>query len=189
MPKTKAQKQKLMDFYKTVIAEENFVIVKVNSVPATALNIFRKKLQDLRAQFHFLKNKIFAKAVSGDKELSNIAYEGQLALLNTKDDIVTAMKLFDELENIAKELKALKGMDEEELKKYKAVEFYMGFVDGKVLNAEETARLKDLPSKEVLLGQLIGLLAAPITAFMNVLNGNTRKFIYALNDLQKSKGE
>ena len=47
-----------------------------------------------------------------------------------------------------------------------------GFVDGKMIDAEGVKNLAKLPSKEVLLAQVLGGLNAPITGFATVLNGN-----------------
>ena len=63
-----------------------------------------------------------------------------------------------------------------------------GFVDGKVINAEEVKALAELPSREVLVAQVLGALNAPISGFVNVLNGNLRGLVVALNAIAEQKG-
>ncbi|MBE6928827.1 MAG: 50S ribosomal protein L10, partial [Ruminococcaceae bacterium] len=63
-----------------------------------------------------------------------------------------------------------------------------GFVDGKVINADEVKALADLPSREVLVAQVLGGLNAPISGFVNVLNGNLRGLVVALNAIAEQKG-
>ncbi len=187
MPKTRSQKQVLMDLYKEMIDNGNFVLIKVNRIPAQALNEYRRAAKEQGIKLHILKNNIFAKAVQNHDQLKDVAYAGQLAIVSAQDDIVTALKELDKLQELSADIHALAGMDEDEVKEYKAYEFYIGYVDGALLDTAEVLRLKSLPSKETLLGQLVGTLAAPLTGFMSVLNGNTRNLIYALKDLEAKK--
>ena len=57
-------------------------------------------------------------------------------------------------------------------------------MDGKMLKTEEVIQLAQIPSREVLLGRLVASLASPIRNFNYLLNGNTRKLIYALEAIQ-----
>lgn len=62
-----------------------------------------------------------------------------------------------------------------------------GFVEGKVIDADEVKNLASLPSKEVLVAMVLGSLNAPITGFVNVLNGNIRGLVIALNAIAEKK--
>ncbi len=56
------------------------------------------------------------------------------------------------------------------------------FIDGAKVNA-----LSKLPSKQQLLGQLVGTLNAPVSGFVNVLAGNIRGFVTVLNAIKDQK--
>jgi large subunit ribosomal protein L10 len=60
-------------------------------------------------------------------------------------------------------------------------------MEGAVLSAKEVTALAQLPSKLELRGQLVGTLAAPMSGFVNVLAGNLRGLVYALNAIAESK--
>jgi large subunit ribosomal protein L10 len=62
-----------------------------------------------------------------------------------------------------------------------------GLVEGKVINPEGIKAMATLPSREVLLAQLLGTLQAPVRGFMIVARGNTQKLVYALNALKDQK--
>jgi len=62
-----------------------------------------------------------------------------------------------------------------------------GIVEGKVVGPKAVAALIDLPSKEVLLGQVLGTLNAPIVGLLNVMQGNVRNLVYALEAIRKQK--
>ena len=47
-------------------------------------------------------------------------------------------------------------------KKYNVLKLKSGYVDGKYYNTEEVTALANIPSREVLLGQLVGLLTSPM---------------------------
>ncbi len=187
MAKTRAQKQDLMNQYKELVDRGNFVVLKVNRLPANALVVFRKELAELNASFKIMKNKVFKKSVENHEKLATVDYTDQLAILDGGDDLVSALKKLDVLIEQSKADHALAGMPEDELKQYKPFEFYIGYMQDSLLDASEVAKLKDLPSRQTLLGMLVGTIAAPVTGLMNVMNGNTRNLIYALNDLKEKK--
>ncbi len=62
-----------------------------------------------------------------------------------------------------------------------------GFIDGKVVAKEEVAALAKLPSKEVLLAQVLGGLNAPIQGFAGVLNATLTGLVRALNAIAEQK--
>ena len=47
--------------------------------------------------------------------------------------------------------------------------------------------LASLPTKEVLIAKVLGGFNAPITGFVNVLNGNIRGLVVALNAIKEQK--
>ena len=58
-----------------------------------------------------------------------------------------------------------------------------GVLGSKALTAEETRALADLPSREVLLAQLAGALAAPLVQLAGLLEALPRNFAYGLQAL------
>lgn len=54
---------------------------------------------------------------------------------------------------------------------------YGGFVDGRVLSAEQVRALSELPPLAVLRAQAVGAIAAPLTTFIGALQGIVRSFV------------
>ena len=71
-------------------------------------------------------------------------------------------------------------------KKEKTLGFKLGLVDNQIYSAEEIGRIAGLPSREELLGKIIGSMKSPMSKFIYALKYNTNKFVYILN--AKSKG-
>lgn len=58
-----------------------------------------------------------------------------------------------------------------------------GVLDGSILSADDIKALAELPSREVLLSQIAGLLQAPLAEFVGLLDAVPREFSYALQAL------
>lgn len=62
-----------------------------------------------------------------------------------------------------------------------------GFLEGKVISAEQIKALALLPSREVLIARVLSGFNTPISGFVNVLNGNMRGLVVALNAIAQKK--
>ncbi|OGO83149.1 MAG: 50S ribosomal protein L10 [Clostridiales bacterium GWC2_40_7] len=72
-------------------------------------------------------------------------------------------------------------------KKFDKLELKAGVVEGKIIDLDGIKALADLPSREVLISRVLGGLNAPISGFVNVLNGNIRGLVVALNAIAEQK--
>jgi len=72
-------------------------------------------------------------------------------------------------------------------KKNPELEIKIGALDGKILTKEELTALAELPSREVLLGKLVSVMAAVPTSFVTVLNAVQRDFVQLLNAYAEKK--
>lgn len=61
-------------------------------------------------------------------------------------------------------------------KEAKVLELKGGFVDGTVIDAEQVKALASLPSREVLVAQVMGLLVSPVRGFMSMCNASVSAF-------------
>ena len=72
-------------------------------------------------------------------------------------------------------------------KENKALVVKAGVLDGKVIDDAAIKALAELPPKEVLVAKMLGSMNAPISGFVNVLQGTIRKVVYALDDIREQK--
>jgi large subunit ribosomal protein L10 len=63
----------------------------------------------------------------------------------------------------------------------------VAYVDGTTFSGKDTARLADIPSREVLLSQLLGVLQAPMAKFAGTLNGVLATFAGTLDAVRRKK--
>ncbi len=66
-------------------------------------------------------------------------------------------------------------------KKNPELEIKAGVLDGKLLTKADITALAELPSREVLLGKLVSVMAAVPTSLVTVLSGVPRSFVQVLN--------
>ena len=85
----------------------------------------------------------------------------------------------DPMESLKKLAKAMKNFGLPKVK--------VGVIDGNALDEETIVKLSQLPSKEVLIAQLAGMLNSPIARFTFVLNANLQKLVVILNEVSKNK--
>jgi large subunit ribosomal protein L10 len=60
-------------------------------------------------------------------------------------------------------------------------------IDGKPVTADKVKELASLPSKQVLLTQVVIGMKSPITGFVTVLGGVLRKFVYCVDAIKTKK--
>lgn len=62
-----------------------------------------------------------------------------------------------------------------------------GVLNGRVVDEAGLKALASLPSREVLLGQVVGAIAAPLSSFVGVLNAVPRNLVNVLDQVRKQK--
>lgn len=101
------------------------------------------------------------------ESLTDDILSGQTALVIGNDDAVAPIQIVG------------KFASEFELPKFKA-----GSIDGTYYNSDNLIKVSKLPSKEVLVGQALGAIAAPMYAMVGTLQGNLQKLLYILTAKQ-----
>ena len=82
---------------------------------------------------------------------------------------------------------AAKIINEYASKKDAKIKIKVGFVSGKVITDADVKALAALPSKEVLVAQVLGTMIAPISGLATVLNANIRGLAVALQAIADKK--
>lgn len=121
------------------------------SVPA--LQKLRRNLADQGAEISVVKNTLFKKAAGEDAEkFPEAMTSGPTAVAFVyQDDAATAKALFDFI------------------KEQKAFVVKGAFLDGRLYDGAQIEALSKLPPKEVLIAQVIGVIAAPLSNLVGVV--------------------
>ena len=168
------EKQNLTKEYLTRLnASPFFIVVDYKGLSVGHLTEFRKRLNKAGAEVHIVKNSIFRLAAkeAGVSDL-NGALTGQLAVVTGQRDISTAAKV---VKTFGSEFDRLK------------VQF--GYLNNQRLEQPALMTLADLPSMEVLRGQLLGVLSAPASKLVRLLNTPASQMARLLKARQDKLGE
>ncbi len=114
----------------------------------------RSRLAEVGSECRVVKNTFLRRALSlaGLPDISN-ELKGQTAIVVGEKDVAAAAKVLKEF-----------------TKETKKLTVRVGVVDKAVLNDKQVEAIADLPSREVLLAQLLGVLNAPATKLVRILN-------------------
>lgn len=151
----RAEKQYINEEYrKRLNASPFFIVVDYQGLKVGALTELRKRLNTAGAEFHVVKNSIFRLAVkeSGIGDLG-ATLSGQLGVVTGQRDVSAASKV---VKNFHAEFEKPK------------IKF--GYLNNQRLESKDIVTLADLPSIEVLRGKLLGVLQAPATRLVVLLN-------------------
>ena len=151
----RAEKKFITDEIKSQVDSSPYLIVTdYTGLKVAQFNDLRSRLRTAGSQVRVVKNTFLARVLkdAGLPELDG-ALKGQTAIVFGDKDISAAAKL---LKNFAAEFK---------LPSIKA-----GILDRSVLDSKQVLALADLPSREVLLGKILGLLQAPAGQLVRILN-------------------
>lgn len=74
-------------------------------------------------------------------------------------------------------------------KETKILQIKAGILKGRAIDKAQVTQLATLPSREVLLAQVVGAFQAPISGLVNVLSGPTRQLVWVLDAIRTQKEE
>ena len=131
---------------------QTLALAEYRGLTVEHLNVLRKQARDKGVYLHVLKNTLARRAVAGTPfEVASGAMVGPL-IYGFSEDAVAAAKVLSDF---------AKGNDKLVVK--------AGAYAGKVLDAKGVLSLASIPSKEVLLSQLLGLMQSPVSRMARVL--------------------
>lgn len=147
------------------------LITDFRGMDMSAMTELRNQLRQASVEYRVAKNTLMSRASEG----TNIAllkeqFVGPCAVALSYDDPVSPARLLVKFAagNPALEVKA-------------------GVVGDRVIDADGIERLSKLPSREVLLTQLVSLMNAPVTGLVRVLSGVPRSLLNVLMAIKEKK--
>jgi large subunit ribosomal protein L10 len=164
------EKASIANEIKTKVSASPFVILTdFSGLTVTGFSELRGRLAKSNARAMVVKNSLIKLTL---KELEMPALDGALqgptAIVYGDNDMAGA----------AREIKGF-------VKEFKKLRIKAGILDKMVLNTEEIEAIADLPSRDVLRAQLLGLLQAPAGKFVRLVNTPASQFVQVL----KAKSE
>jgi large subunit ribosomal protein L10 len=135
---------------------ETLLVADYRGLTMSQIDALRTRLRDSGARFTVVKNTLTrraAEAAGADAVLALLEGPSAIAFLDADGDMVAVAKA---LADAARETRVL--------------EIRGGVTQGRVVTAAEVAHLATLPPLEILRGQVLGAIVAPVTAIAGLVN-------------------
>ncbi|MBZ1356231.1 MAG: 50S ribosomal protein L10 [Candidatus Nealsonbacteria bacterium] len=172
MPLTKKRKEEIIkDLEEKIDRQKAAVFINFKGLKAGDFVGLRSELKSKDSNITVAK-----------KSLANIAFKNkgiEIDLSNIKDELgivfgfvdeIIPAKVIHNLSNSKPEIKIIGGIIEKELR-----------------TGEDMVALAKLPSREEILVRVVRGIQAPVSGFVNVLQGNIRGLVYALGAIRDNK--
>ena len=157
MPNAKVLSEKqaiVASLTETLQSASSGVLVDYKGITVAEDTALRAELRENGVEYSVVKNTLLRRAADnvGLGELDEVL-NGTTSIAISKDDPIAPMRIVN---------KYAKQMGDR-------FNIKAGFMDGKVIPLEDIAALAELPSKDGLVAQLLGMMLAPITSLAIVL--------------------
>lgn len=150
---------------------KSIIVTDYRGLNTAQLLDLRQKLAEVAADFQITKNTLLKRALrTKGFEIKEEILNGPTAVLVAREDEVAPLKTLMQFIKLT-QLPVVKA----------------GYIGKDVLRADQVVSLAKLPSKYVLVAQVVGTMQAPISGMLNVLQANTRNLIYALNAIKEKQ--
>ncbi|MFA4872137.1 MAG: 50S ribosomal protein L10 [Patescibacteria group bacterium] len=173
MPKTKLQKIEIIKKLQDNIKEmKSVVFVNFFGIPVKEISQLRQNCKDQEVEYVVAKKTLLKKVLSesGYQAVAEKNLSGEIAAVFGKKDEISPSKLIFDF-----------------VKSHEKMKVVAGILDGRVINADEIMALAKLPSKSELLAKIVGSIVSPLSGLVNVLQGNIRGLVFALNAIKEKK--
>ncbi|MDY6399110.1 MAG: 50S ribosomal protein L10 [Synergistales bacterium] len=170
-------KYELVDALKEKLSRTKAVFVaEYRGMTVAQSTALRKKVREAGGELKISKNTLLRIAMkeAGLAELPEEMTKGPNIYALCYDDPVAVAKVLKEYAND---------------KTQKAFILKGGLLESQQLNLAQLMALAELPSKEVLRGQVVRTIAAPLSGLVNVLSGTMRNLVTCLAQIRDKKEE
>jgi len=169
----KEEKKEKVEDIKSVF-ESGSPIIFADHTGLKAENMFkiRNKLADADAYIKIVKNTLALLAagqVHADMDLSQI-FTGPTSMIVSGENIVISAKLVKEF-----------------VKEFDTFKVKGGIIENKIVGSEAIERLSSLPSREVLIAQLLGVMMNPAARLVTALSGVPGNLVAVLDAIRQQK--
>lgn len=168
---TKKQKQEIVKDLTDKFSQQKAVVFSDHTgLKVSQAQDLRNELREEQIDYQVAKKTLIDLALkkAGFDKIKAKDLPGQLALAFSYQDEVTPAKI---LYNFSK--------------KNKVLEILAGLVQGEYLEKSAIINLAKLPSKQEMLGRIVGSVSSLLYGLTNVLEGNLRKLIFTLKQIKQ----
>ena len=174
MAKTKEQKQKIIQGLKEKIKKQKAVVfMDFTGIKVDDLTDLRQEMKNKNCEIKIAKKTMLEQALkdSHPEIAKNIrGFQGEIGVAFGYNDEVLPFQILGKFS-----------------KKHKNLKILSGIIARDFLGTEQAITVSMLSTKEDILARIVGSMSAPISGFLNVLQGNVKSLLFALNAIKETK--
>lgn len=167
-----SKKEILKDLIAKLKESKGVVLTDYQGMNVSQISRLRNELKEKKVEFKIVKNTLIEKA-SKELNVDDLTKDliGCTAMAFCSDDGIAPARLLKEY-----------------FKKNKIdLKIKSGLIDGRVFSPEKIIEIASLPSKNVLIAQMINGVKSPLYSLVFILQGPLRGLIYTLEAVKKQK--
>jgi large subunit ribosomal protein L10 len=147
------------------------IVADYRGLTVSDISAVRRTLRGQGISYRVVKNRLakIAAQETGSGELNDLLVGPSALAMGSGDEVVLARTFLDAI------------------RPFRSVVVRGAILNGKRLDADSVARLATLPGREVLLGQLAGGIASPLSSMASLLSAPLRNLGYALQQVADQK--
>ena len=170
---TPAKQQAIEELNDVFSRAKSAVLTNYQGIPADELTAFRAEMKSRSLDFRVSKNTLAQIAAKNTSfEALESQFKGPVSMLVSFDDVIAPAKALADYKKSGAENNP---------------KVICGLIEGKAISAEEVKILSDLPSKEVLISQMLSVFQGPTTQFAGVFSSLLRKLVGTLEAVKEKK--
>jgi large subunit ribosomal protein L10 len=147
------------------------ILTDYKGLDVSAMNLLRRRLREANAEYQVAKNSLLVRASEGnDVSLIKDQFKGPSAIALSYGDPVAPAKVLTDF-----------------MKDNKNFEVKVGVLNGKIVDFEGIKALSSLPSREVLLAQVLATMNAVPTALVTALSDVPKRLLNVLQAIKDQK--
>ena len=147
------KRQVVTDFSKKVEGFQSVVLTHYRGLNVDQINTLRRRFREEKISYHVVKNTVMKLAAKGtDLEKLNDYFKGPTAIAISHGDPISLAKILSEF-----------------VKAQPKLEIKIGLIQGRVIPPDEIKALATMPSREILLAQILGGIHVPAQELAGVI--------------------
>jgi large subunit ribosomal protein L10 len=169
---TPEKERKIEKMRELIVGHPAAVLVEYRGLKVGEMVRLRREIRNAGGQLHVVKNTLLRRALAGSEaeDLSEHV-AGPIGVVFCADDVGAPAKAAYEFATNAP-----------------ALQVKAAWADGRIYVGDQVSVRSKLPSRQVLLGQLAGVLNAPIAGLATSLNGIITSLARALDQVAETRG-
>lgn len=169
---TEAKERMVAELTEVFSASPSSIVADYRGLTVADLSVLRRRLREEGISYRVVKNRLgkIAARRAGLEELEPLLEGPSAIVLGAVDESLLAKTFL------------------EAIRPYRTIVVRGGILRGRRVSASDVTRLSALPPRDVLLGQLAGGIASPLSTMAGLLNAPLRNLAYALAQLAEQRG-